>query len=317
MANEINLPQNPQIIHQKDNITDIQIDGCYPGYGMTLANALRRVLLSSLPGSAIIAFKIKGVDHEFSTIPNVLEDVIKISLNLKKVCFSSKKLLSDEQLKATIKEKGEKKITAADIKTPAGLEVANPNLHIATLTDKKANLEIELFITGGYGYERAEDRRQEKLSIGTIALDAIYSPVIKASYEIEDMRIGERTDFNRIIFHIETDGSLEGKEALQQASQILSDHFAHLAKIQKKFKKSAPAKKEKTVKETKSKEMPKKISDLQLDTKTINVLTKNGIKSIAGLTNRKQESLRQFDGIGKKTISDINKALKKFNLSLK
>jgi len=321
MAQEIKLPQSPKIIKKADQPTIIQIDGCYPGYGVTLANSLRRVLLSSLPGVAITGFKIKGVNHEFSTIPYVAEDVIKLGLSLKKVCFSSQENLFEKTAQATLKVKGEKEVKAGDIKTPAGIEVVNKDLRIATLTDKKAELEMEFFISGGHGYERAEEREKEKLPIGTIALDAIYSPVIRVSYKVEDMRIGERTDFNRIILEITTDGSIKPEDAFTRASDILAKHFDLLSKLKKaktestKKKDSEPKKDDS--KKTKRSEKPKKLEDLGLQEKIINTLKDNGIKSVAGLTSRKQDSVEDIKGIGKKAVSDIKRKLKKHDLSLK
>ena len=317
MAHEINLPQPPKIV-SKDKQPIIQIDGCYPGYGITLANALRRALLSSLPGTAITAFKIKGVDHEFSTVPHIIEDVIQIGLNLKKVRFSSKTKSFDKAISATLKAKGEKEVKAGDIKTPAGLEVVNKDLHIASLSDKKAELDMELFITSGYGYERAQERQKEKLPIGTIALDAIYSPVLRVNYRIEDMRIGERTDFNRIIMEIKTDGSISATEAFKEASLILAKHFDHLSHINpsKSPKSSKPLKSAKP-KPKATLPLPKKLADLRLNTKTIKILEKNGIKTVAGLLRKKESSLKKLSGLGERSLSEIKKNLKKFGLSLK
>jgi len=323
MTHEIDLPQAPKLIKKTDGSTTIQIDGCYPGYGITLANALRRVLLSSLPGTAITAFKIKGVEHEFSTIPYVLEDVIKIGLNLKKVCFISQDPLFDKSAQASIKIKGEKIVKAEDIKTPIGIEVVNKDLVIANLTDKKAVFEMDLFISGGYGYERSEERGKEKLPIGTIALDAIYSPVTRVSYRIEDMRIGERTDFNRIKLDILTDGSITPEEAFKQAAKILENHFSFLGKLKplkktkiKTDKTTKPLKKERKIKPKKS-SMPKSLSELGLDKKLIKALEDAGIKSVAGLIRKKENDIEGFKGIGKKSLSIIKRKLKKFGLSLK
>jgi DNA-directed RNA polymerase subunit alpha len=319
MTHEINLPKSPKIVQEFDNFVAIQIDGCYPGYGITLANSLRRILLSSLPGTAIVAFRIKGIEHEFSTIPYVMEDIIKIGITLKKVCFVSQESLFDERVQANIKVKGEKKILAGDIKVPAGIEVVNKNLHIATLTDKKAELEMELFISGGYGYERSEEREKEKLPIGTIALDAIYAPITRVSYKIEDMRIGKRTDFNRVIMKIQTDGSIKPVDAFNRASSILEKHFAFLGKTKNtKKEKITSSKKIKLSKKVKGVQLaPKKLSDLGIDDKIIKILEKNGIKSVAGLIKKKDSFLKEIKGIGSQSINNISKQLKKFNLALK
>jgi len=319
MAHEINLPQLPKIIPNKDKPTIIQIDGCYPGYGITLANTLRRVLLSSLPGTAIIAFKIKGVSHEFSTVPHVMEDVIKIGLNLKKIRFAAKEKFFDKTAEASLKIKGETEVKAKDIKTPAGIDIINKDLHIATLTDKKADLDMDFFIASGYGYERAEDRQKEKLPIGTIALDAIYSPVLRISYQVEDMRIGERTDFNRIIMKIETDGSIDADDAFREAASILEKHFEQLGKIKKAkidSQEKTTTKKQKTDTK-KSKILPEKLEDLKLNVKLIKALEENGIKSVAGLIRKKEEDLKELKGIGEKSQTIIIRKLKKIGIVLK
>lgn len=223
METNIPLPKPPKIIKKGKNRAIFEIENCYPGYGMTLGNAFRRVLLSSLPGAAITAVKIKGVDHEFSTIPHVLENVIQIILNLKQIRF---RLHSDEPIVLNLKAKGEKKVKASDIKLTSGVEIINKDAHIATLTDKKAGLDIEMDVESGLGYVPVEQRKREKLPIGYIAVDAIFPPIRKANYEVGNMRVGDRTDFNRLRIEIETDGSITPKEAFQKAAQIIVDHFS-------------------------------------------------------------------------------------------
>jgi len=224
MKYKILFPQKPKIIKKENNKAVFEIDGCYPGYGMTLGNAFRRVLLSSLPGAAVTSVKIKGASHEFSTIPYVLEDVIRIMLNLKQVRFRVNSLEA-LPLKVELKATGEKEIKAKDIKTTSEIEIINKDIHIATLTDKKAKLEMEIEVDGGLGYIPVEQRKKEKLEIGTIAIDAIFTPITKINYEIENMRVGERTDFNRLRIEIETDGSITPEEAFKKAADILVEHF--------------------------------------------------------------------------------------------
>src|SRR4030065_922527 len=179
---KISLPGKPKFSKIEKNTGKIEIDGCYPGYGTTLGNALRRTLLSSLPGAATTSIKIKGVSHEFSTIPGILEDVIQIILNLKKIRFRSHK---DEPVKLTLKEKGAKKITAAQIQCPADVEVVNKDMPIAEITDKKAQMEMEIEVQRGLGYVPVEQQEREKKEIGLIAIDAIFTPVKRANYVIE------------------------------------------------------------------------------------------------------------------------------------
>jgi len=245
----ISLPKPPKVIDKKDNWARFQIEGLYPGYGITIGNSLRRVLLSSLPGAAITQVKIKGVQHEYSTIPGVLEDVITIAMNLKKLRF---KLYSEEPQKATLKVKGEKRAKGADFKLPSQVELVNKSVEIATLTSSKAELDMEIQIEKGIGYEPVEKRkRQGKFEIGVIPIDAIFTPIERVSYKVENMRVGERTDFNRLYLDITTDGTVTPEEAFSQASEIMVDHFSLFAGVfvskskkeeDGKKKESAPAK---------------------------------------------------------------------------
>jgi len=261
MNHKISLPQKPKIIKKGENQAIFEIDGCYPGYGLTLGNAFRRVLLSSLPGAAITAVKIKGVSHEFSTIPHILEDVIHIILNLKQIRF---KVNAPESLplKVSLKVVGEKEVKAKDIKLTAELEIINRDAHIATLTDKKAKLEMEIEIQNGLGYMPVEQRKKEKLEIGAIAVDAIFGPIRKINYEVENMRVGDRTDFNRLKIDIETDGSITPEEAFSKAADILVDHFQVFSspkeikekeETKKEVKKAKPKKVRRVIKKKRTK----------------------------------------------------------------
>jgi len=251
------LPKSPKIISQKDNWAQFEIEGLYPGYGVTIGNSLRRVLLSSLEGSAITQVKIKGVQHEFSTVSGVLEDVITIVMNLKQLRFKNH---SDEPVKATLKIKGDKKVKGSDFKIPSQLELINKDAHIATLTNAKTELEMEVQIEKGIGYEPVERRKQDKkLEIGVIAMDAIYTPVKRVSYKVENMRVGDRTDFDKLTLDIETDGIINPEEAFAQASDILVKHFTLLNdEFQlKDEKKEKPKKEEKKEDEKPTKEEKK------------------------------------------------------------
>lgn len=226
------LPNKPKIINQKDNWALFEIEALYPGYGITIGNSLRRVLLSSLEGSAVTQVKIKGVQHEFSTIPGVLEDIIIIIMNLKQMRF---KMYTDEPQKAILKVKGEKEIKGSDFKFPSQVELVNKNCHIATLTDKKTEIEMEIQIEKGIGYEPVERRKKkEKLEVGVIPIDAIFTPIKRVNYKVENMRVGERTDFDRLNLEIETDGTISPEDAFFNASEILVKHFSLLADTFKK-----------------------------------------------------------------------------------
>ena len=218
----IPLPQPTKIVEQKQNRGVFVIEGLYPGYGVTIGNSLRRVLLSSLEGAAITQVKIKGVSHEFSTLPGVLEDIVSILLNLKQARF---RLYGQEPQKASLKQKGEKEVTCADFELPASLELVTKDLPLAHLTEKSAELEIEIQVEKGIGYVPAEQQKREKQEIGSITLDAIFTPIKRVSSRVENMRVGDRTDFNRVTLEIETDGTLSPEEALYQATEIVLEQF--------------------------------------------------------------------------------------------
>lgn len=225
----INLPNQPKILKKEGNKAIFEIEALYPGYGITIGNSMRRVLLSSLSGVAVTQVKIKGIAHEFSTIPGVLEDVILIIMNLKQLRF---KIFTEEPQKATLKISGEKKVSGGDFNFPSQVELVNKDCHIATLTTKSAELEIEIQIEKGIGYSSKEAREkasvsaEKKLAIGTISIDAFFSPVRGVSYRIENMRVGERTDYDRLFLEIETDGIITPEQAFWQASEILVNHFS-------------------------------------------------------------------------------------------
>ncbi len=218
----IQTPEQIKVIAKNGNRATFEISPLMPGYGATIANPLRRVLLSSLEGAAITSIKIKGVDHEFSSIAGIQEDVIELIMNIKKIKF---RLYVDGPVKLNIEVKGEKEVTAADIKTNADIEVINPEQHIATLTDKKTEFALELDVEKGIGYVPVEQRQKEKLAIGVIAIDAIFSPVRLVNFKIEDVRVGQRIDFNKVTMEVETDGSIEPEMAMKSAAEILINHF--------------------------------------------------------------------------------------------
>ncbi|HNZ83717.1 MAG TPA: DNA-directed RNA polymerase subunit alpha [Candidatus Pacearchaeota archaeon] len=221
----IPLPSKFKITEEGANFKKFEIDGLYPGYGTTIGNALRRVLLSSLEGAAITKVKIKGADHEFSTLEGVAEDVVNIILNLKQVRF---KIFSDEPQQITLKAKGEKEVTSNDFKLTSELELVSKDLPIATLTSKSSELEIEATVEKGVGYEPIERKQKEKLSIGEILLDAIYTPVRKVSLNIDNVRVGDRTDFDRIILGVQTDGTISPEEAFNKSIDILTEFLTFL-----------------------------------------------------------------------------------------
>ena len=215
-------------VKEDEKVGVFDIEGLYRGYGVTVGNALRRVLFSSLPGAAITRFKVKGVGHEFTTIPGVVEDMVEVGLNLKQVRF---RFYADEPQILSLKVKGEKKVTAGDIKGNAQVEIQNPDFHIATLGSKTAELDMEFTVEKGLGYEPVETQKKERLPIGMIAIDAIYSPVVNVNFRIENMRVGERTDYDKVRLEIETDGTISPSSALHKAVNILADHFKKIGEI--------------------------------------------------------------------------------------
>jgi DNA-directed RNA polymerase subunit alpha len=200
----------------------LTVEPCSPGYGTTIGNALRRVLLSSLPGAAVTAVKIKGVDHEFSSMKGVKEDVLEVILNLKTLRLQ---LHSQEPVKLHLSVTGEKTVTAADFEKNADVEIVNPELVLATLTEKATTLEMEVTVAPGRGYRTTEERVKEKLELGNIAIDALYSPVLSVSYKVDATRVGEKTDYDKLVLKVETDGTINPDEAIRQAVAILLDHF--------------------------------------------------------------------------------------------
>lgn len=304
----IPLPLKPKLIEKKGNSATFEVEALYPGYGVTIGNTLRRVLLSSLPGAAITSVKIKGVSHEFSTIPGVLEDVVIIMLNLKQLRF---KIYSDEPQKAQLKVKGEREVRGADFELPSQVELINKDAKIATITDKKTELEMELLIEKGLGYQPVEKRKKGKSEIGVIPIDAIFTPVKRVSFNIENMRVGERTDFDRLRIEIETDGTITPEKAIGQAAEILVKHFSL---IEESFKE---VEEKPEIKVAPEETLKTKVEDLKISKRTLHALQKNDIKTVGGILRRGEKSLLELEGMGEKGIKEIKKVLKKLNLELK
>lgn len=314
---EITLPKIVQIKQTKDSGV-FEIAPLFPGYGITVANSLRRVLLSSLAGAAVDRVKIKGVDHEFSTLKGMKEDVLTFLLNLKNLRV---KLAKDEAV-LTLEVKGPKEVKAKDIKAPAGAEVTNPDLYLATL-NKEGELKVLIYVKKGIGYitqeEKAEEEKAkgESREIGVILLDSLFTPVKKVNFEIEYMRVGRRTDFEKVILTVETDKTATPKEAVKQAAKILADHFSVLSEIKKQEKVSVEveAEKKKEDKQSKEDETKKKpIAELNLSTRTTNALLANGIKTVGGLLRYSEEKMKELEGLGDKGVKEILSKLKRLKL---
>ncbi len=296
---KIPLPQQSQYTALGEHHGRFEIMGCYPGYGTTLGNALRRVLLSSLEGAAIRSVKIKGVSHEFSTVPGVLEDVVQIILNLKKVRL---KLEGDEVVRLTLKKKGEGEVTAGDIKTVAGVSVVNPGQLIATLTDKKAEFEMEIEAGKGLGYVPVEQQERADNEIDVIAVDAIYTPVKRVNYEVENMRVGKRTDFDKITLEILTDGTLTPEEALSQATAILVEQFQALSG---------------TLSGALSAEAETVEPLGMLSARVRKALVAAGLETLQAVADKTKDELVALPGLAEKGVEEIETALAEAGLSLK
>ncbi|MFT5179514.1 MAG: DNA-directed RNA polymerase subunit alpha [Candidatus Paceibacteria bacterium] len=313
----ITLPSKPKIISEEGSKGTYEIDGLYPGYGHTLGNSLRRIILSSLTGAAITQIKVNGVNHEFSTIEGVKEDVINIILNVKKIRL---KLEGNEPLKMSIKSKGIKSITAKDIEAPSQIEIINKNQPIFEVTDKNTDIDIEFTVEKGLGFVSKELVHKDRVEVGTIALDAIFTPIRRVQYETENMRVGERTDFNRLRMIIETDGTITPKEALENSIGIMISQLKAVVGFKEEFEIEAP--KEEVVEEETDKEemndfLKTRVESLDLSSRTVNSLINANIRTVGGLTRKNEDDILELDGLGNKGLLEIKAVLKKNKISLK
>ncbi len=315
----IHLPSKPRVISEEGETGVFEIEGLYPGYGHTLGNSLRRIILSSLPGVAITAVKISGVTHEFSVIEGVKEDVITILLNLKKIRM---RMTVDEPQTISLKIKGEKVVTAADLEVPGQVEILTPDQVIATLTSKNASIEMEIKAEKGLGFMPKEMIDKNRVDIGSIALDGIFTPIRRASYEVENMRVGDRTDFNKLRMFIETDGTVSPTVALSSAIEIMINQLKAVVGFKEDEPEVAPmAMKEMSANVTKSEVDPEvlktRIESLDLSARTQNALTSANIRTVGGLARKKEKDLLEVEGLGAKGIQEIRKALGEFGITLK
>jgi DNA-directed RNA polymerase subunit alpha len=331
-SHEILLPSKPRLVSEDGNKAIYEIDGLYPGYGHTLGNSLRRIILSSLPGAAITKIKIDGVKHEFETLEGVQEDVINIILNLKRVRL---KMITDEPQTVTLSAKtGE--VLAKDLQVPGQVEILNEDEYIATVTGKSA-LNLELTIEKGLGFIQKDEIQKEKMELGQIAIDAIFSPIRRVSYEVENMRVGDNTNHNRLRISIETDGTYTPKEALERAVEIMilqlqSIHeFKGLDEIKEEMRalEAEKAAITESVKEAQAEEeveedvneeeevMKTRVEDLNLSTRTQNALDGAKIRTVGGIARKSKEDLLALDGLGEKGIQEIKRALSNFGILLK
>jgi len=314
------LPSKPKIISEEGFKGVYEIDGLYPGYGHTLGNSLRRIILSSLEGAAITFIKIDGVNHEFSTIEGVEEDVITIILNLKKVRMH---MLTNEPQIVRINAKGPATITAASIEVPGQVEILTPDAHIATLNGKNS-LNIEMTVEKGLGYLSKEVIEKNRVDIGTIALDAIFTPIRRANYEVENMRVGDRTDFNRLRISLETDGTLTPREALERSIHIMIEQLKAVVGfvepevlVMPEIAHVETEEESDDRKDADNENMKIRVETLDLSARTQNALAGANIRTVGGLARKREKDILTIDGLGQKGLEEIRKTLKKFEIKLK
>ena len=316
--NNIALPSKPKIVTEEGFKGVYEIDGLYPGYGHTLGNSLRRIVLSSLPGSAITELKIKGVGHEFSTIEGVKEDVISIILNIKKIRAS---VHSDEPQVLKIKLSGPKEVKASDIVTSSQVEIKNPDQYLFTITTKK-EIDIEMTIRNGIGYVPKDILQKDRVEVGTIFLDGNFTPIRRVQYEAENMRVGDRTDFNRLRITIETDGTITPRKALEKSIEIMITQLKSVIGFKEEIVaeiSEATAEIESSAEEKSETEdfLKTRIESLELSARTTNALSNANIRTVGGLTRKSEGDLSEIDGLGNKGIQEIKKILSNYGITLK
>lgn len=319
------LPSKPKIVSEDENRGVYEIDGFYPGYGFTIGNSLRRIILSSLPGVAVTSVKIDGVKHEFSSIKGVREDVVMIILNIKKLRM---KTTSNEPQTLVLKGKGEKVLTAKDIEVPGQVEIMNPDLVIANLTSKDSEISMEMTVEKGLGFVSKDKLMKDKVDIGTIALDANFTPIRRVSYEVENMRVSDRTDFNRLRISIETDGTISPTEALTKSVNIMIEQLKAITDFKDESEsisgeegreEDQSAKKDETsgIKKLDLEFLKTRIEDLNLGARTLNALSSANIRTLGGLARKKEKDILEIEGLGAKGVAEIKRVLGEHGITLK
>lgn len=304
---------------ERPNIKCLEIDNetnyakfvCEPlerGYGVTIGNSLRRILLSSLPGAAITSVKIEGVVHEFSTIPNVVEDVPEIIVNLKMVRL---KLHENEEKTIRIDVKGEGEVKAGDIITDSSVEVLNPDLHIATLSEG-AHLQMEMTVDMGRGYNSAEKNKKENQPLGVLPIDSIYTPVKKVNYAVENTRVGQNIDYDKLTIELWTDGSLAPYEALSLAAKVMTGHLELFIDLSETAKNTQVMIEKEENKKEKVLEMS--IEDLELSVRSFNCLKRAGISTVEDITNMTEPEMMKVRNLGKKSLDEVTNKLHSLGL---
>ncbi|HJN63112.1 MAG TPA: DNA-directed RNA polymerase subunit alpha [Flavobacteriales bacterium] len=306
-------PDEVVMLESDENVGNFEVRPLEPGYGLTVGNALRRVLLSSLEGFAVTSIKIEGVEHEFSTIDGVIEDVTEIILNLKQIRF--KQQIEDENSEtAMIKVSGEKKITAADVANGlSNFQVLNPEQVVCSM-DKKVSFEMEILIEKGRGYVPAEDNSKEETALGTIAIDSIFTPIKNVKYDVENYRVEQKTDFERLNIHLVTDGSITPKDALTEASKILIQHFLLFSDEKITFGKDMENEFDEDTLHMRQL-LKSKLSELGLSVRALNCLKTAEVQTLGELVSFNKSDLLKFRNFGKKSLTELEALVEDKKLS--
>ncbi len=288
---------------EKRNYSKFVCEPLERGYGMTIGNSLRRILLSSLPGAAITSVKIDGVVHEFSTVPGVVEDVPELIVNLKCVRL---KMYDNEEKKISISFKGPGEVKAGDIITDSSVEILNPELHIATV-EKGDSLNMEMTVARGRGYNTADKNKTEDMALGTLPIDSIFTPVKKVNYKVENTRVGQRVDYDKLTIEVWTDGSLKPFEALSLAAKVMTSHLNLFIDLSEATRNTQVMVEKEESKKEKVLEMP--IEELELSVRSYNCLKRAGISTVEDLASKTQEDMMKVRNLGKKSLDEVTNKL--------
>lgn len=303
MSKVIHNPTLASVDEHSASSASFVVEPLHTGYGMTLGNSLRRVLLSSIEGAAITSFKIEGVTHEFTTVPGIKEDVVDIMLNLKCVRFT---LHSDQPIELRLEKKGSGPVTAADIKKTADVDIVNPEALICTIDDAKTNFIMDIVVEGGRGYRTIEESGEKRIHSDMIALDAIFSPVSRVRYKVESTRVGQVTDLDKLVLTIDTDGSITPKDAFEEAAAILINQYTALAGSTRV--EAAPVAGRDFEGDSEA-ELMTPIEDLNLSARTTNALINNDIRTIKDLVTLSDIELRELKGFGSKALDEVKEKM--------
>lgn len=312
MSKTIHTPGIVKTDDHSANHSTFTVEPLHSGYGMTLGNSIRRVLLSSIAGAAVTAFRIEGASHEFTTLPGVKEDVVEITLNLKSIRF---RVFSDEPQTISLSKKGSGKVTAKNIKTTADVEIVNPEHIIATLDGASANINMDIVVEKGRGYRPVDESGSTKVVADMIAVDSIFSPVHRVRYKVENTRVGQVTDLDKLIITMETDGTITPREAFEEAAAILVNQYTALAG-QTKVEQSAPLGSEESESDLSdgsdtgdSPALMTSIEDLNLSARTTNALVNNDIHTLKDLFSLSDVELKELKGFGSKALDEVKEKM--------